>query len=343
MACLMDLCNGACDASGESLPEDLDQLPVVRVPIISLLDADSPRLSGENAGHIQSMVESDDPLPPILVHRPTMRVIDGMHRLIATKLCGKKEIEARFFDGDEASAFVLAVRSNAVHGLPLSLEDRKAATARIISSHPHWSDRMIASATRLSPKTVAAIRERPTKEEHRLDGRLGSDGRTRPLNAAKGRGIAGKVLEKNPNASLREIARIAGISPETARDVRARFARGESLVPLGPAGTRMADIRKNRRQKDKNRDQRKVKAISAPPSALRSLMMDPAFRSTENGRALLRMLSAHEALMEHGEQLAGKVPAHCAERLVDAARACARAWQDFADLVESHSSQMVAT
>jgi hypothetical protein len=53
--------------------------------------------------------------------------------LCAARLRGADKIKARFFDGDEASAFVLAVRLNFTHRLPLALTDRKAAADRIIS------------------------------------------------------------------------------------------------------------------------------------------------------------------------------------------------------------------
>jgi hypothetical protein len=56
-----------------------------------------------------------------------MRVIDGMYRLLAARMRGDSEIEARFFEGDDASSYVLAVKSNVEHGLPLSLADRKVA------------------------------------------------------------------------------------------------------------------------------------------------------------------------------------------------------------------------
>ncbi|MGH3170772.1 MAG: ParB N-terminal domain-containing protein [Trebonia sp.] len=69
-------------------------MPVVRVPIAELAVAGSPRRSGENREHARLMAESGNPLPPILVHGPTMRVIDGAHRLRAAKLRGEREIEA---------------------------------------------------------------------------------------------------------------------------------------------------------------------------------------------------------------------------------------------------------
>jgi len=71
-----------------------DLLPVERVAVDLLVSSDSPRLVGESVDHIRMLAESGTDLPPILVHRPTMRVIDGMHRLRATTLRGERELRA---------------------------------------------------------------------------------------------------------------------------------------------------------------------------------------------------------------------------------------------------------
>ncbi|MFD1048734.1 serine hydrolase, partial [Kibdelosporangium lantanae] len=94
-----------------------------RVPIDSLLPADSPRLSGESMEHARMLAASEAELPPIVVHRPTRRVIDGMHRLKAAALRGQDDILVRFYEGDDEDAFIVAVETNIAHGLPLSLAD----------------------------------------------------------------------------------------------------------------------------------------------------------------------------------------------------------------------------
>ena len=95
------------------------------VEIGSLAPADSPRLAGEDGEHAARLAETPDELPPILVHRPTMRVIDGMHRLQAARLRGRETIETEFFDGSAEDAFIQAVTVNTRHGLPLTLADRR--------------------------------------------------------------------------------------------------------------------------------------------------------------------------------------------------------------------------
>jgi hypothetical protein len=147
---------------------------VVAVPVLALRPADSPRLNGEDKAHIARLAETETPLPPILVDRRTMRVIDGMHRLMAASLQGRETIEVIFFDGKEADVFLHAVKENVTHGLPLSRADRRAAAQRIIASHPHLSDRAIGQSTGLAAKTVAAIRRR-SSDVPQSNARVGRD------------------------------------------------------------------------------------------------------------------------------------------------------------------------
>jgi ParB-like chromosome segregation protein Spo0J len=220
----------ATPANAEQAGAERDE-QITLVPISSLRAADSPRLTGESDEHVRVLVESDAALPPITVHRGTMRVIDGMHRLSAARLRGQTEIEVRFAGGDDDDVFVLAVQANVRHGLPLTLSDRKAAAERILASHPQWSDRKIASVTALSPSTVGSMRRRSTNQDGHSNTRLGQDGTDRPLSTAAGRALARDLLAERPNASVREIATIAGIAPSTVHDVQRRLREGQEPVP----------------------------------------------------------------------------------------------------------------
>lgn len=312
------------------------QLPVVTVPICSLVPSDSPRLSGENTEHARVLAESETPLPPIIVARATMSVIDGMHRVRAALLCGQENIDVQFFDGDVRDAFVLAVKANIAHGLPLSLADRTAAAARIISSHPHWSDRAIASATGLAAKTVGAIRRRCTVEDPQCNTRIGRDGRVRPLNTAEGRRIASELLADRPDASLREIARAAGISLGTAYDVRERLRHGKNPVPLKQRDRKLLKDRPKRDESATRRDSLPAvkTTIRDRVSILNNLRIDPSLRFAHAGRVLLRLLHVLTIGTREWEQLIDHVPVHCAPMVSDAARACADAWQEFAEQLE---------
>src|SRR5262249_21838450 len=149
------------------------------VDINQLIESDSPRLDGVNVEHVRMLAECADELPPIIVHRSTMRVIDGMHRLRAAMLRGLSRIAVQYFSGSETESFILAVRSNISHGLPLSLADRTAAATRIMSAHPEWSDRKVANLTGLAHQTVGEIRRRVSGEFDQLHARVGRDGKLR--------------------------------------------------------------------------------------------------------------------------------------------------------------------
>ena len=99
----------------------------------------------------------------------------------------------------------------------------------------------MATTTGLSPATVSAIRH-ATGSRTRSDTRLGRDGRLRPLNATVGRQMAAELLTVRPDASLRQVADVAGISPGTVRDVRARMSRGEGPQPTPPSKKRPAAL-----------------------------------------------------------------------------------------------------
>ncbi|MFF7231138.1 hypothetical protein [Streptomyces sioyaensis] len=334
----------------------------VTVPI-SALDVSCPLRSGQDPEHIRTLAMVDPSLlPPILVHHPTMRVLDGTHRVQAERLRGGTQIRVEFFEGTEEECFVLAVRANVGHGLPLPLSDRKAAAARILRSYPQWSDRSIGEVSGLSPKTVGAVRRRSAEEDPRLNGvgRLGRDGRTHPSSVAEGRLYASKLIVERPHASLREIASSAGISLGTAQDVRKRLENGQDPVPAPRGGAHRAvaaapctpalswpiedgacgrDSGGVGRGGDGTEDhhplpssRRTVPDVRRPPlpERLRALKQDPALRSTDMGRALLRLLSSHEIPVTHWQALVGGVPPHCARAVADSAVECARIWQEFA-------------
>lgn len=279
--------------------------PVYTVPVASLRIAGSPRSAGENIEHIRTLADTATELPPIIVHRGSMRVIDGVHRLRAARLRGQQQIAVHFFDGDDNEAFVLAVRANVAHGLPLSLADRKAAAAHIVASHPHWSDRMIASVSGLSAATVARIRR--DRAEPAPASRIGHDGRVRPVNALERRRLARSLILAEPTLSLREVARRAGISPETARAVRTRLQSGESRRPAP------AEPRQDR------------------AATVRQLRNDPTLRFSETGRALLRLLDVRTVTAERWAAIASSVPAHCRDSVAQAALECAQTWRTFAE------------
>lgn len=260
-----------------------------------------------------------------------MRVIDGMHRVAAARLRGQDSIEVEFFDGSIEEAFVLAVQANVAHGRPLTFADREAAAIRIIGSHPRWSDRAISSVTGLGAKTVASIRRRSGMAGTDAGVRMGRDGRTRPLNGAEGRRIASGLIQQRPDVSLRTIARAAGISPTTARDVRERLRRGDDPVPAG-------SLKMNgRRLSPGQNDYGERPVVRDSVSVLQNLKADPSLRFTESGRALLRWLFQHSVGPEEWTQYASATPPHCSYVVAALARAWASEWTEFAERLEQRA------
>jgi ParB-like chromosome segregation protein Spo0J len=314
----------------------------VMVPIALLHHADSPRLDGESAEHIQSLAEADANFPPILVHRATMRVIDGMHRVQATILSGKQEIKVQFFDGAEADAFVAGVLANIEHGLPLSPADREAAAARILRTHPQWSDRAIAEVAGLACTTVARIRSR--SEHAQRDVRIGRDGRSRPVNGASRRRLASRLYGEHPEASIREIAIMAGISPATAMDVRDRMKRGEDPVPAKLALAEQKNGPTTPDEAPRTTAPRPIRARTTPapdPSLiLQKLQRDPALRLNEDGRQLLRWLNARSMNAGETEGFEERIPAHCVSLVAEMALGLAEEWGRLAKELQerAHSS-----
>ncbi|GAA2801758.1 streptomycin biosynthesis protein [Saccharopolyspora taberi] len=284
-----------------------------RIAIAELRPADSPRANVQDDQHVRRLLDiSADRLPPIVVHRATRRVIDGMHRLTAARLRGDSTITAVFFDGSTADAFVLGVRLNARHGLPLSRAERSAAAAKIIASHPGWSDRMIAEAVGISAKVVAAIRCRVAGEQP-SGIRIGKDGRARPVDGARRRALVERLLAEDPGASLRKVAREAGVAVETVRRIR---ARSQALPEAREAG---------------GAPQPRQEEPMTPAEALRVLKNDPTLRFSETSRTLLRLLDAGFSGGDSWQRMIDNVPQHCAGIVAGLARQYSEAWMSVAD------------
>ncbi|GAA4214177.1 ParB N-terminal domain-containing protein [Microbispora amethystogenes] len=349
-------------AGGEAISSERETgvgSDVELVPIAELVLKGSPRSAGEDAEHARALAELDSEaeLPPIVVQRGTNRVIDGIHRVRAARLRGEWAIRARYFDGDDAGAFVLAVESNVRHGLPLSLADRKSAARRILREHPGWSNRAVASVVGLSPKTVGALREQHGAQVTEV--RIGRDGRVRPVSAASGRERAREILLRDPTSSLRTVSAAAGVSPGTVRSVRMQLTgQATAVVPEQRAGEqrageqrageqrataqrataqRAAEQRAGAASPKQNPDPRRARGPAPRPAGpdrtgamLRALRSDPSLRFNESGRLLLSVLAVAAMDANTRERLVGDLPDHCVDFVAELAEASGQAWQELA-------------
>lgn len=315
--------------SSDALLPELDMgSEVLVVPVHSLRCGDSPRLEGVDESHARLLAESTEDLPPILVQRSTMRVIDGMHRLRAAQIRQRTHIAVKYLDeSDEAAAFIRSVTENIAHGLPLTMADRKAAAARIMEAYPEWSDRAVARATGLSGRTVSAIRQNNRNIAH-MNRRMGRDGKLRPVDSTAGRRLVGELLMERPAASLREVAAAAGVSRATAHDVRERVRRGEPPITV---------------TQQLARDTARPRTPQTPPgtdvdvaAVFNDLRRDPAIRYTETGRTLLRWL----CLCPSGKQVEGLVsalPSHCLPLVARLTRRYVDSLKALADLADERA------
>ncbi|WP_285571657.1 ParB/RepB/Spo0J family partition protein [Actinoallomurus iriomotensis] len=322
---------------------DIERSAAVRVPIESLVRSGSPRLDGEDAEHVRTLAESGATLPPIVVHMPSRRIIDGMHRLQAAILRGEKDIDARFFYGTEADVFLLSVVANIQHGLPLSQNDRMAAAERVFVIHPEWSDRMVAVVVGLSGKKIAALRRQVAAHLPQPAVRIGRDGRLRPVDGAVGRERAAKLIASDPGASLRQIARAAGISPATAADVRDRIRRGEDPIPSRRAAKSKGSLPgKDLEVCSTVPRESSAKVVSELTAVLERLRRDPSLRFTEAGRTMLRMFDACQTVVRHEEAIKKGLPPHRLALIAELNNAYAEILRAFATGLQEPPSPLAA-
>lgn len=328
----------------------LDEVAVAWVPVDRLVLEGSPRRAPREAGHVEVLAGAADRLPPIVVHRETLRVIDGVHRVHALRARGRRRIAVRFFRGSAQDAFLLGVVLNVRGGKPLTLAERRSAAERIVTTHPTWSDRAIASVTGLSAKTVAGVRGRTGSRAPRSTVRVGRDGRTRPLSAASGRLKASRIMTERPDATLREVAAECGISLGTAHDVRIRLRKGQHPVPARAGVEPPTQPPAKPPRKPQTEPPRQPPAVGrrgvgpAPDGRddgfavvrerFQSMSREPSLKYSPQGRLLLQLLKLSTMDREEWLSAVRAVPPHWRGTLGELARFCAAEWQRVADETE---------
>lgn len=306
-------------------------LPVNVVNVSDLRAEGSPRSSGLNSAHVERLVAAEWPLPPIIVHRPTMRILDGLHRVAAAVCKGIGQLDAHLVTGSIDAAFIVAVHANISNGLPLTFAERRAAAAKILVTHPEWSDRTIGSTTGLSAKVVSRLRC-ATAAGTQSNTRLGKDGRFRPVDPSDGRRRVAELLEQMPSASLRTIARAAGVSPGTVRNVRDRLNRYD--FPGSPTFGAGADVSNGSTDGQQSTSGFVAETSVDATAVLATLSRDPALRMSESGREFLRWLHARTVRFDDGTMIATSVPDHCLSHVIELARHCSISWATIAHDLE---------
>jgi uncharacterized ParB-like nuclease family protein len=331
-----------------------DQLPVLDVPVRSIEHGLFLRGSGTDSAHVQLLLEaaSSGELPPILVQKETLRIVDGLHRLEAAKLRGEEMIRARLINCSDEDAFILAVKSNTLHGLPLSRADRILGAKRILTWHPDWSDRAIGAAAGLGAKTVASLRCDSVSDTQQSGKRLGRDGKRRPLSSSEGRRRAAEYIAARPDASLREVARATDVSLGTAHDVRARMRRGADPVLVDVRGSLSRQVMEfpapqpsagNQPPGDIPRPRgirREVRPATWGAVSVK-LANDPSLKYSERGKDFFRWMSQHAGKMEGWRDLIDTIPAHWMKDLSVIASGIANEWHEFAEQLKDHLEQAV--
>lgn len=317
----------------------LDTLPVITVSISSLLLDESPRQGGENDEHTRMLAESGKQLPPIVVQVPSMRVIDGIHRVRAAIMRGDKTVSAKEYHGTDDDAFALAVRMNIAHGLPLTRADRTAAAARIIRSHPQWSDRMIATTVGLSARTIAKTRHRSTAESTQSTTRLGQDGRMRPIDHTAGRQRVAALLADDPTSSNRAIAGQAGVSSSTVHEVRQRLRADQHPTPDHQAPTYRRQPSKTDAYPHHGTTHGQVSAGRRGAAILADLSKDPSLQTNDTTRSLLQCLDRYRIEISSANKIVQMVPPRWASSVAQLAREYVQIWSHIAAQLEQAAAQ----
>ncbi|HEY6533388.1 MAG TPA: ParB/RepB/Spo0J family partition protein [Acidimicrobiales bacterium] len=164
--------------------EDLSYAPlpvgpaVVRLPIDRVRPGEPVRLGDARPAHLEMFVQLAGNWPPVVITR-SGHIVDGHYRYLAARRLRHAHLDCTFFDGSEGEAYIEAVRRNSSQGLPLTLDERRAAAARILVLEPDWSDRRVASLCGLAHETVGRVRLRLCRggEIRHLDRRKGRDGK----------------------------------------------------------------------------------------------------------------------------------------------------------------------
>ncbi len=137
--------------------------------------------------------------PPIVVFYSDgrLRLADGFHRCAAALRAKLKSIQADVRHGTAREALLYAVSANVLHGLPLTLDEKRTAAKRLLSDEEWgaWSSAEIGRRCGLSAPTVEKIRSRLDPKSFRVNRKCrGRNGQERTINVAN---LGGKPRDRS--------------------------------------------------------------------------------------------------------------------------------------------------
>jgi ParB-like chromosome segregation protein Spo0J len=305
-----------------SPPAQAPTSEVVTISLEELRVGPSMRAGGIDPLHVAALAEVASHWPPIVVSRSDSTVIDGQHRVAAARQLGLRKLTATWFDGSADEIYIEFVRRNVGHGLPLTLAERRAAARQMLRGQGGRSDRAIASVCGISPTTIARLRKEigaaKGSNPQGTRGRVGLDGRVRPLNGLALRARIAEQIALQPDASLRTIATIVGASPETVRSVRNELRSGRDV-----ASYRLGDA--------PGRDENAL----APCEAAVAPRDDRAFADREGGQEFVDWFEATSVEELDPWRYLDAIPLSRVYEIADIARQRADFWARFAKALET--------
>mgnify|MGYP000108321583 CR=1 FL=1 len=210
------------------------QIPIEKIEVIQGL---LPRIYTftveEKIEEYKEAMSEGEQFPPIVVWdrgNGIYWLIDGMHRLLATKRIGKDTIKAEVVElENEVEARILAIEKNMLHGIPLEREEKKEL-ARLLYADGIEIERL-RKLFRVSERTIynwvqGITRRKKDEELKRQALELRKQGLTQQ-EVAERLGVGRQTISDWERESLPKPAKIADSS----------IANNSQLVLINPDGT----------------------------------------------------------------------------------------------------------
>lgn len=160
----------------EEAPEPID-ISLAQINCDRLIQIRVAGIDQQRVKNYATRMKEGDKFPPIVAFfdrrddEDTWRLwlADGFHRYAAMLRTMDYTASTIVYAGKRRDAEEYAAICNAHHGLPLSNEDKWAASRRLLEFHPEWSNREIARRLGVSHPFVAKVRK-TMEEEARASG-----------------------------------------------------------------------------------------------------------------------------------------------------------------------------